>query len=152
MTLDYLFGKGVSDGVPFDSFTYVTSRRTGRLRSVSWNGRLLATVRSEGGVALTVFGAEVLSTSKSFVENCVTVNEDAVESVSTGLSVFAKHVVHCGRNVYPKSEVAVLSPQGKVIAVGKAVLSSKNMMSFRKGMAVKVRQGAAGKPSLDDAE
>ncbi|MBI4257453.1 MAG: queuine tRNA-ribosyltransferase [Thaumarchaeota archaeon] len=142
MTLDYLFGRGVSEGLPLGSFAYVTSRRTGKLRSVSWNGRLLATIRSDGGVALTVFCAEMLCASKSFDGNCATVAEEAVGSVSSGLSVFAKHVVRCGSNIRPRSEVVVLSPKGKVVAVGKAVLSARDMMSFERGVAVKVREGA----------
>lgn len=141
MTLDYLFGSGVSASVPKDGLRYEFSRRTGRMKRVYLNDKLLATLRHDGGVALTVFGASMLLESGKFRANCVVVQEGVEEFVAAGKSVFCKHVVECGDNIRPASDVAVLDHEGKVVAVGKAVLSAKMMHAFKVGVAVKVRQG-----------
>ncbi|MGH9878017.1 MAG: PUA domain-containing protein, partial [Nitrososphaerales archaeon] len=91
-------------------------------------------------LALTIFGAKLLLQSPKFKENCVTVNNDVSEFISNGKSVFCKHVVNCGNNVRVGSDVAVLDQDGNVIAVGKAVLSTKMIREFKRGVAVKVRE------------
>lgn len=147
MTLDYLFGGGVSASLPRERLRYEFSRRTGRMKRVYLDERLLGTLRSDGGVALTVAGAAVLLQSGEFRRNCVVVQEGVEEFVAEGKSVFCKHVVECGDNIRPASDVAVLDVRGNVVAVGKAVLSAKMMRAFKTGVAVKVRQGSrkAGK-------
>ncbi|MCS7116920.1 MAG: PUA domain-containing protein [Nitrososphaerota archaeon] len=141
MVVDYLFGKGVSKSLPLDKLEFVFSPRTKRLRNILLNGKLVATVRPDGGLALTIFGAELLSKSDKFIENCIVIKDDAVDYVSRGRSVFCKHVVKCGRRIRPGSEVVVLNNEGKVVAVGKAILSARMIKRFKDGVAVKVREG-----------
>jgi uncharacterized protein with predicted RNA binding PUA domain len=58
--------------------------------------------------------------------------------VEDGRSVFCNHVVWCGKNILISSEVPVLF-NSKVIAVGRAVLSSEMIQSQDRGVAVKIR-------------
>ena len=141
MSFDYLFGRGVSRYIPVERLELAMSRKTGRIRSISLEGKHLATFRSNGSIAISIYGAELLVKSPSFLENCVVVHEEIESFVSDGLSVFAKYVVKCGKKVRPGSEVAVLNSNGKVIAVGKAILSAKMIEEFKTGVAVKVRRG-----------
>jgi len=144
MSLDYIFGRGVGGILPLDRLEFSFSKRTGRLKSVSLEGRLIASIRPDGGIALTIYGAELLAKHPEFSENCVTVQDEVEEFVAKGYSVFAKHVVKCGDRVRPAADVAILDSKGDVVAVGRAVLSAEMMRVFKKGVAVKVRE-AAGK-------
>src|SRR3972149_11163921 len=98
MRVHYVRGKGASADLPRESLTYVLPPRPGRVRTVWLDRRLIGTLRPDGGVALTILGAKLLQGSKAFDENCVTITGEAVEFVSQGRSVFARHVRRCGRN------------------------------------------------------
>ncbi|MEO2200347.1 MAG: PUA domain-containing protein, partial [Nitrosopumilus sp.] len=76
--------------------------------------------------------------SKTFKENCIEVNKDAAPFVMEGRSVFCKHVTWCGKNVKVSSDTPVLF-ENQVIAVGKAILSSKMISDLNLGVAIKVR-------------
>jgi uncharacterized protein with predicted RNA binding PUA domain len=136
-TLDALFGLGVSRHLPNDvRFTY--SKRTGRIQHVYQNDVLLCTLRTDGGIAITPNFAQILMKSKKFRENCVEVDDDSKPFIENGKSVFCKHITWCGKNILIGSDVPVLHGN-RVIAVGKAVLSSRMMKSIKRGVAVKIR-------------
>jgi uncharacterized protein with predicted RNA binding PUA domain len=136
-TIDALFGNGVSRYLPKD-IEITFSKKTGRIRSTHHQGKLLCTLRIDGGLAITPYFAQMLLKSKKFKENCIEVNNDAAPFVEQGRSVFCKHVVWCGKNVEITSDTPVIF-QNNVIAVGRAVLSSEMINDFQKGVAIKVR-------------
>lgn len=136
-TLDALFGNGVSKHLPKD-IEITFSRKTGRIRTVSHKGKLLCTLRIDGGLAISPYFAQILLKSKTFRENCVEVNNDAAPFVMEGRSVFCKHVTWCGKKVRISADTPILF-KNKVIAVGRAVLSSEMISDFEKGVAIKVR-------------
>ena len=136
-SLDALFGNGVSKYLPKDvEMTF--SRKTGRIRTVSHKGKLLCTLRIDGGLAISTYFAQILLKSKTFRENCVEINKDAAPFVKEGRSVFCKHVVWCGKKVRISADTPVLF-KNNVIAVGKAVLSGEMILDFDRGVAIKVR-------------
>ncbi|MDH3501200.1 MAG: queuine tRNA-ribosyltransferase [Nitrosopumilus sp.] len=136
-TIDALFGNGVSKYLPKD-IEMTFSRKNGRIKTVSHHGKLLCTLRIDGGLAISPYFAQLLLKNKKFKENCLEVNSNAAPFVEEGRSVFCKHVVWCGKNIRITSDTPVLF-NDKVIAVGKAVLSSEMISDFYRGMAVKVR-------------
>jgi len=136
-TLDALFGVGMSKYLPKD-IRFIYSKRTGRIQTVYQNDSLLCTLRIDGGLAITPYFAQMLMKSKKFRENCVEVDDDSKPFIESGNSVFSKHVTWCGKNILIGSDVPVLH-RNRVIAVGRAVLSSVMIKSFKKGVAVKVR-------------
>ncbi|HET7344879.1 MAG TPA: PUA domain-containing protein, partial [Nitrososphaeraceae archaeon] len=75
---------------------------------------------------------------KTFKQNCLEINDESKAYVQEGSSVFCKHVTWCGNNIMIGGDVPVLH-DNKVIAVGKAVLSTRMIKSFKKGVAVKIR-------------
>ena len=139
--VDYLFGKGVSRALAKQGFRLYYSRRSGRVKTVFYEGRLFATIKPNGAMALSIAGATMLSRSPRFRQNCVQVSDDVVGFVKGGKSVFCKFVRWAGKNVYPKSEVAIIDGSGKVVGVGMAVLNGAAMAQFKSGAAVKVRAG-----------
>jgi uncharacterized protein with predicted RNA binding PUA domain len=140
--LDYQFGR-VSHALPAKNIKFLYSRKSGRIRHVYLDGQLFATLKPNGAIALTIGGANTLLRSRVFRENCVVVEDDAVEFVKRGSSVFCKFVHAAGRRIHARSEVAVLDKSGRVIAVGKAVLPGSFMTQFNAGVAVKVREGSS---------
>ena len=138
---DYQFGSGVSRALPRSGFRLFYSRRSGRVKLIHHEGKLFATVKPNGAIALSIYGAAILSKGPRFKENCVQVSDDVTQFVRGGRSVFNKFVLAAGKNVYPKSEVAVVDGQGRVVGVGMAVLNGAHMTQFKTGVAVKVRAG-----------
>ncbi len=141
LMVDYLFGKGVSRALPRRGFRLYYSRKSSRVKLIHHDGKLFATVKPNGAMALSLYGATTLSKSPRFSDNCVRVSDDVVQFVRGGRSVFNKFVVSAGKNVFPKSEVAVVDSNGKVVGVGMAVLNGAHMAQFKTGVAVKVRAG-----------
>jgi uncharacterized protein with predicted RNA binding PUA domain len=147
--VDAIFGAGVSHALPTADMQFNFSKRTGRIKNFSIGGRLAVTLRTDGGLALTTAGAQyLLENSKQFRKNCVEPMREALPFVSEGRSLFCKHVKWCGSNIKVGSDVAIIdgsSGDSRVIAVGIAMLSSKLMKEYRRGVAVKVRQGIKGR-------
>ena len=136
-TMDALFGKGVSRYLPKQiRITY--SKKTGRIKHVFENEKLLCTLRIDGGLAITPYFAQLLLKSKKFKENCLEVDNDSKPFVEKRSSVFCNHVVWCGKKILIGDEVPVLY-KDTVIAVGRAVLSSRMISSLKRGVAVKIR-------------
>ena len=139
MLLDYIFGKEVSKTISGLKVDLKFSKKTGRLKNIMISDKLFATMRVDGGLALTLEGGQILNRSPEFRQNTVKITEDASKYIALGKSVFAKHIVECGSRIKPGSEVVVLDSNNHVLAVGKAILSSKMMIDFSSGVAVKIR-------------
>jgi predicted RNA-binding protein (TIGR00451 family) len=73
----------------------------------------------------------------------VRIQEEAEPFVAEGKSVFAKHIIDVDEEIRPQEEVIVVTKKGEALAVGRAVLSGKEMMTFKRGVAVRVRKGVA---------
>ncbi len=142
LMFDYVFGRGVSGALPKSGLKPVYSRKSGRIKGVLHDGRIFATVKTSGAIALSVYGASHMVRSRTFLRNCVVVKDDAVEFVKEGKSVFCKYVESAGKDVLPRSEVAVLDRGGRVIGVGRAIIAGRYMQLFYSGVAVKVRRGS----------
>jgi conserved protein with predicted RNA binding PUA domain len=136
-TIDALFGNGISKNLPKD-ITMTFSKKTGRIREVYRDKKLLCTLRIDGGLAISPYFAQILLKNKKFRHNCIEIDDDSEPFVRDGKSVFCKHVTFAGKNILIGADVPVLY-QGEVIAVGKAVLNHTMMLSMKRGVAVKVR-------------
>lgn len=140
---DYQLGRGAGSALFPDDVVLSYSRRTGRIRHVYLNGTLLATLRPTDGLfSLTVEGARRLLHAKP-ARLWVRVQDDVADFIAQGRSVFAKHVVDCDEAIRPEEEVVVMDSHRMVLAVGRAVLTGKEMKAFSRGVAVRVRRGAA---------
>jgi uncharacterized protein with predicted RNA binding PUA domain len=141
---DYQFGKGVGSVLFPDNVDIVYSKRTGRVRHVYLDGKRLVTLRPRDGFfSLTIFGAKVMVECVKPLRYWVKVQDDISSFIAEGRSVFAKHIVAADEEIRPMEEVVVINEEGEVLAVGKAILTGKEMTAFKKGVAVKVRRGTA---------
>jgi len=106
--------------------------------------KLLATLRpTDGMLSLTVAGANRLMKGLKPSRLWVKVQKDAEPFIAKGKSVFAKHVVDADREIRSQEEVVVIGEGNQVLAVGKAVLTGREMKAFKQGVAVKVRRGVS---------
>jgi len=139
---DYQLGKGAGNALFPDNADVVFSKRTGRIRHIYLKRKLLATLRpTDGMFSLTLVGAKRLLRGTSSPRLWVKVSSEAAPFVSEGRSVFAKHIIAADSEIRPQEEVIVLNEHGKVLAVGKAILTGREMTAFKRGVAVRVRKG-----------
>jgi len=139
---DFQLGKGAGKTLFPNDVQIVLSRRTGRIRHIYLRGKLQATLRPMDGMfSLTIEGAKRMLKSGKPHGLWVKVQEDVEPFVAQGKSVFAKHVVDADEEIKPQEEVIVIGKDSRVLAVGKAVLTGREMKAFKHGVAVKVRRG-----------
>ena len=139
---DYQFGKGVGQRLFPSDVKIAFSRRTGRIRYVYLNGERLVTMRpTDGFFSLSIAGAQRIAEKAAFAECFVTVKDSVSKYIADDGDVFAAHVVRADGEIRSKDEVTVLDEKGRILAVGRAVLSGDEMLAFKRGVAVKVRHG-----------
>jgi len=139
---DYQYGAGVGDLLFPENVEIQYSPATGRIRYVILNGERIATLRpTDGMLSISVNAARGVKQHATSARCFVTVRSDVAKFVAEGKDLFAAHVVKADEDICAKDEVIVLNEVDEVIAVGRAMLSSAEMMAFKTGVAVKVRHG-----------
>lgn len=139
----YQLGRGAGEALFSKETMIVHSSRTGRMRYLYRDDELIATLRpTDGMLALTLGGAKLLMRAGCF-KNIVTVRTDVSDFIRRGRNVFAKHVTRASLTIRPEDEVIVVDEENNLLATGRALLSGEEMLSFRRGVAVKVRHGSS---------
>ncbi len=143
---DYQFGRGVGRSLFPSEVRIVYSKRTGKIRHIYLGEELLATLRPTTGLfVLTIAGAKRMVHEVKPLRSWVRIQDDVEPFVAKGRSTFAKHVVDVDPEIRPQEEVIVINGKNEVLAVGRALLSGKEMKAFSRGVAVRVRRGVAEK-------
>jgi uncharacterized protein with predicted RNA binding PUA domain len=137
--IDTLFGSNISQELPLADLEFIYSKRTGRIKHVVYKDKIIATLRPDGGIALTLEGASLLLKTNKIIGNCIIIRDDIKEFISNGASVFCKHVIFVGNNVKIGGEVLVLDENNNLLAVGRSILTSDMIKVFKRGVAVKIR-------------
>jgi predicted RNA-binding protein (TIGR00451 family) len=138
---DYQFGYGAGNVLLPDETRIEYSKNTNRPRHIYVGDVMVANYRPTDALfTITIAGAERLNTLDRFTGYVVVV-DDVLEFIENGKNLFAKHVVEAGPGIRPDDEVIVRDTNGDVAAVGKAVLTSDEMLRFKNGQAVNVRRG-----------
>lgn len=139
---DYQFGSGVGTILFPEGVTISFSRRTGRIRYVHLSGKRLVTMRPTDGLfSLSISGAKRIAMARESAKCFVSIRNDVSEFIADGGDVFAVHVLKADNDIRASDEVIVVDEGGKVLAVGRAVLSAEEMKAFKRGVAAKVRRG-----------
>jgi predicted RNA-binding protein (TIGR00451 family) len=140
---NYQFGLDVGEKLFPDDVEIEYSRATGRIRYINLRGKRLVTLRpTDGMLCLSIGAAQFMKKELASYLNCfVTVRQDVAKYIAEGGDVFAVHVVKAGNEIHAKEEVIALDEAAKVLAVGRALLSSAEMKAFKTGVAVKIRHG-----------
>ena len=139
---DYQFGKGMGEKLFSDKVSFTISKKTGRIREIRQEGKLIATLNPTSGLLnLTIEGAERLAAGNEVKSGWVKIQDEVASFIENGGDVFAKHVIDADEEIRPMEEVIILNSRNEVIAVGRALLSGIEMHEFTRGVAVKVRRG-----------
>ncbi len=134
--------------------------RTGRIRNVinSAGEHLFSPRLAEGGLSITVEGAKKLHALRNRkipsdyksgnIENYVgmglpwvVVDDDAEPFVQAGRNVMHGFVLACDEWTRPGDTVLVVNSVGKLLAFGRSQSTPEEFAAFKKGIAVKVREG-----------
>ncbi|MDI3482266.1 MAG: 7-cyano-7-deazaguanine tRNA-ribosyltransferase [Candidatus Methanomethylophilaceae archaeon] len=150
----YQFGKEAAKILFDGDIELVVSKKTGKIRNVLVNGEHILSMRAgDGYYSLRLEGARKLVENLPSPKMRVTVVDDAVPFNREGRNVFCGFVYDSDPNLIPMDEVMVVSRAGELLAVGRALMTRDEMLSFEKGMAVKVREGTSSQQHhnvLDD--
>ena len=139
---NFQFGNRIGETLFPEEIEVTHSKRTGRMREIYLNNEVIAIYRPRDGLfSLSLAGARRVLEKNKDLPFEVVLEDIAVEFVSKGKSLFAKHVIESDMNIRPKDEVIIVNKKGELIAVGKATLSGTEMLSFKKGIAARVRSG-----------
>jgi predicted RNA-binding protein (TIGR00451 family) len=141
---DYQFGNSVGEILFPDGVKITRSPRTGKIKLIYFRRQHLATLRSSDGLfSLSIYGAKrLLKKLGDRTPLRATMKEGFEDFVRKGRNLFAKHVITADPEIRPQNEVIIVDRKGRLVAVGKAILSGEEMLSFKLGVAVKVRRGA----------
>ena len=150
-TLEYLYGKGVAKHIPWKELSYIHSKFSRRFKQIMYKSKSFATIKQNGVISISFNCVKFLLTSKKF-KSCIMISDDAKDEIMKGGSVFCKHVIKVGPNVLPGIDVGVLTSSGELIAIGKAAVARPYMLSLKRGVAVKVRQGVFDKRIRKEAK
>lgn len=139
--------------------TFVMSR-TGRIRNVinSDGVHIVSPRLAEGGLSLTVEGAKLLhslrkdgtptdfgaKSKQDFSGNglaWVVVDSDAEPFVKQGRNVMHGFVLACDGWTRPDETVLIVNQSGELLAFGRSQSTPEELSSFKKGIAIKVREG-----------
>ena len=139
---DYQLRKGAGEALFPKEVKVHLSPTTKRIRFVSLNNELLATLKPTNSLfALTLAGASRLLKKYKPPTFRVVINEDVEEVIGNGNNVFAKHVISADKEIRPLDEVIVVNSADKLVAVGRAILTGEEMLAFKRGIAVIIRRG-----------
>jgi len=117
------------------------SGKTGRIRYIFLNNAPYLSIRtSDGFLTLSIKAAREVLSSLSKFENLVVVDKNAVKSMLERKEVLAKQVKEVSKNLKAGSEVIVIDEDRKIIAVGRAILSGREMLEIKRGAVIKLRK------------
>jgi len=137
---NYQFGIPVGESLFPDDCAIEFSPSTGRIRRISYKGKLLATLRpNDGRLALTLWGAKRLHQATAPPRLRVVIPNDVTPFISKGRSVFTKHVLRVDPLLRAGDEALVVDEQDHLIAVGVTLLAPQEILDLSRGVAVKIR-------------
>ena len=138
---DYQFGFGTGKMI-FRDDVKINVSKTGRIRGIlSRDGRLIATLRNDGFFTLTYYGGYLLHSSLKPPSLRVVVSNESAEYNAKGYSVFFKFIKDADETIIAKNDVLVVDEDGNLAAVGKAMVSGRELREYGEGIAVRVHEG-----------
>jgi 7-cyano-7-deazaguanine tRNA-ribosyltransferase len=126
------------------------SRRTGRLRAITADGRPLFVVGIDGLPRPTFYGAGRVTPLLAGDRRRVVVADDAVPFVSRGRSLFSRFVVRADPSLSPDQTALLVDGSDSLLAVGRLLLAPHEMPQLARGVAVRVTAHAAAPVPVED--
>ncbi len=138
---DMQFCKGAGEALLNGKVEIIKSKKTGKIRNIYCNDKHVLSMRANDGMlTLKIGGGKKLHKKIKSPNLRVKINNDAVDFIKEGKSVFAKFVIDCDSELRPMDECLIVDEKDKLLAVGRCILNREEMLSFKYGMAVKIRE------------
>ena len=139
---NYQFGPGADDLLLDGKVELTKSKSTGKIRTVIVDEQHVLSMRApDGFFSLRPAGAERLRRGFPSPKLRVIVNPDSVNFNREGKNVFCGFVIDCDPELRPMDEVMVVDAMDHLVGIGRALLTREEMLTMKKGLAVKVREG-----------
>ncbi|MBA3045406.1 MAG: tRNA guanosine(15) transglycosylase TgtA [Candidatus Thermoplasmatota archaeon] len=139
---DIQFGKGAGNALLDGKVKLVLSSNTDRIRNVQVNGNHVLSMRAgDGFFSLKPAGGRMLLKAFPSPKLRVIVNADSAEFNRLGRNVFCGFIVDADPGIIPRDEVIIVNESDELCAIGQAMMTREEMLAFRRGIAVKVRDG-----------
>lgn len=137
---NYQFSSAIGHLLFPDNCELEISKRSGQIRRVLLESKVLATIRAhDGRIVLTMTGAMRLHQAAPYPKLRVIVSQEIAPFIKEGRSVFAKHIKEVDPDLRAGDEVLVVDDKDTLLAVGMAQLSPQEMLELSRGVAVKTR-------------
>ncbi len=137
--MDYQFGKGAGTLIP-DNARIKKSKATRRIRGIYEGNELIAAVRaSDHFIIPHIKLAERLHQKFPYPKLRIMIDDDAVEFVKEGKSVFAKFVSEVDPDLRAGDEVLIVDKDDNLLRTGTLILSPREAIDFDRGVAATVR-------------
>lgn len=150
---EYQFGPKCAEAIVGGEVTCTFSRNTGKLRTVHRDGKQILFFRTEDGLfSLKYHGGEIIHRATGGKGMAVVCADDATPFVSAGKSLFTRFVSDADTSLRPGDECLVVDSKGELVAVGRTLLRKEEMLSFRKGVAVDIRDGRSSSSHAQQPE
>ncbi len=137
------FGENAEQALLSGKITLIKSRTNDRIRNVLCDGEHILSLRAEDGYFSLKLGGARKLLSLPYPAMRVVVSRDSEDPVREGKNVFARFVTDADRDTIIGNEVVVVSKDDDLLAVGRALMVREEMLTFKRGVAVKVREGAS---------
>ncbi len=138
--LDMQFGKGAGDMMDAGKVQLVKSERTGKIKNVLIDGKHVLSMRArDGRFTLKLDGGGLLMRLLPYPHMRVMVEDEPAEFAAKGNNVFAKFVRDCDLDIRPGDDVVVVNTRQELAAVGRALMNREEMLAFKRGIAVRVK-------------
>jgi 7-cyano-7-deazaguanine tRNA-ribosyltransferase len=134
------FGRGAGDILDGKKVEIVKSERTGKIRNVIVDGEHALSMRAhDGRFSLKLEGGKMLMRALPSPKMRVKIDDEPAEFAAKGNNAFAKFVLECDPEIRPGDDVMVINTKGDLVAVGRALMNREEMLAFKRGVAVKVK-------------
>lgn len=141
---DFQFGSGAGAVLCSGRIEIVCSKNTGRIRNIIREQKHILSMRNDGFFNLKIEGAKLLVNHIQKPHLRCIVSNESFEFNAKGKNVFAKFVLDMDDDLVPGDEVIVVNEADEIAAVGRVVLTADEAKSFKRGIAVKVRESVGG--------
>ncbi|MDO9537694.1 MAG: tRNA guanosine(15) transglycosylase TgtA [Thermoplasmata archaeon] len=139
---DLQFGKGAGAVLLDGKVELVVSKNNDRIRNVLVDGKHILSMRAgDGFFTLKPEGGRILLKAFPSPLLRVIVNADSAEFNVLGRNVFCGFMIDADPGIVPRDEVIVVTESDELCAIGQAMMTREEMLAFKKGIAVKVRDG-----------
>lgn len=137
----YQFGISGDDLIP-PHVTLVLSKRTMRVRMLLLDNKKYLSLRAgDHRFNLHVPSGLVLNRLLPHPRLRVYVKDEYAEFIAKGGNLFARHALMADPLIRPNDEVLVVDSSGNLLAVGRAVMSGWELAYYKRGEAVRIREG-----------